>query len=359
MTRSDVQYDVELHRVVKRFGTLIAVDHLNLAVARGQFLTLLGPSGCGKTTTLRMIGGFEYPDAGEIVIRGQPMGRTPPYRRPTSMVFQNYALFPHLTVKENIAYGLRERGVDRQTIERRVREMLDLVSLSGLGDRYPRQLSGGQQQRVALARSLVIEPAVLLLDEPLGALDLKLRQQMQLELKRIQLRVGITFIYVTHDQEEAMTMSDVIAVMNHGRIEQLGPPEELFERPKTRFVAEFLGAANVLPATVCAADSRGACLEIAGRSITVHESGLQAGDTVFLVLRPHWLRLTAPDSHESVWQGTVIDRVYRGPVMTMRVALESDTVLNVDIPSGTVPSPQLGDTVGIALLPDHLCVVRE
>lgn len=354
-----MDYDVELHQVVKRFGPLVAVDHIDLLVGRGQFLTLLGPSGCGKTTTLRMIGGFEHPDSGEIFIRGQRMGRTPPYRRPTSMVFQNYALFPHLTVAENVAYGLRERRLDRRTIEQRVREMLELVSLSEFADRYPRQLSGGQQQRVALARSLIIEPAVLLLDEPRGALDLKLRQQMQLELKRIQTRLGMTFIYVTHDQEEALTMSDVIAVRHRGRIEQIGCPEELFERPRTRFVAEFLGAANVLSAFVEAADSRSACLRVAGQPLTVEESGLQPGASVSVVIRPHWLGLVSATSPEAVWRGTILERVYRGTLVTFRVAIASDTTLNVDVPSGALSSlPLVGETVGVAIRSQRLHVLR-
>ncbi len=352
-------YDVELQNVTKRFGSVVAVDHIDLCVPRGTFLTLLGPSGCGKTTTLRMIGGFEHPDEGTIVIAGQLMGRTPPYRRPTSMVFQNYALFPHLTVAENIAYGLRERRLDRQTIERRVQEMLRLVALEGYGNRYPRQLSGGQQQRVALARSLVIEPAVLLLDEPLGALDLKLRRQMQLELKRIQNQVGITFIYVTHDQEEALTMSDQIAVMNQGRIEQLGPPEELFDRPRTRFVADFLGAANVLTAEVLAADRTSACLALAGGRLVVHEPDLAPGQTVAVVIRPHWLRF-ARDGDAAVWQGRVTERVYKGATIAYRVELDAVTAVTVEVPTGTGDLlPTVGETVGLAVAPDRVRVVRE
>ena len=233
--------DVRLVDVVKRFGDAVAVDHIDLEVQDGEFFSLLGPSGCGKTTTLRMIGGFEQPTSGLIELQGQDVTWLPPYKRNVNTVFQNYALFPHLTIYENVAFGLRRKGVKDAEVKRRVSEMLELVELPGFERRKPTQISGGQAQRVALARALINKPAVLLLDEPLGALDLKLRKQMQVELKRIQQEVGITFIYVTHDQEEAMTMSDRIAVMNKGRYEQLGDPESLYERPTTRFVAGFLG----------------------------------------------------------------------------------------------------------------------
>ncbi|HKB27578.1 MAG TPA: spermidine/putrescine ABC transporter ATP-binding protein, partial [Candidatus Limnocylindrales bacterium] len=227
----------------------LAVDHIDLEVREGEFFSLLGPSGCGKTTTLRMIGGFEQPTSGQIELQGRDVTWLAPYQRNVNTVFQNYALFPHLTIYENVAFGLRRKKVSNADIKTRVTEMLNLVELPGFEHRRPNQISGGQAQRVALARALVNRPAVLLLDEPLGALDLKLRKQMQVELKRIQQEVGITFIYVTHDQEEAMTMSDRIAVMNKGRYEQLGDPEVLYEKPQTRFVAGFLGVSNLLPAT--------------------------------------------------------------------------------------------------------------
>ena len=236
--------------MVKKFGDAVAVDHIDLEVQDGEFFSLLGPSGCGKTTTLRMIGGFEQPTSGLIELQGQDVTWLPPYKRNVNTVFQNYALFPHLTIYENVAFGLRRKGVKDAEVKTRVTEMLKLVELPGFETRKPTQISGGQAQRVALARALINRPAVLLLDEPLGALDLKLRKQMQVELKRIQQEVGITFIYVTHDQEEAMTMSDRIAVMNKGRYEQLGDPESLYERPTTRFVAGFLGVSNLLPGTV-------------------------------------------------------------------------------------------------------------
>ena len=240
--------DVRLVGVTKRFGDVAAVDDIDLEVLDGEFFSLLGPSGCGKTTTLRMIGGFEEPTSGLIELQGQDVTWLPPYQRSVNTVFQNYALFPHLSIYENVAFGLRRRGVKDSEIKSRVSEMLRLVELPGFEGRRPSQISGGQAQRVALARALINRPAVLLLDEPLGALDLKLRKQMQVELKRIQQEVGITFIYVTHDQEEAMTMSDRIAVMNRGRYEQLGEPEALYERPVTRFVAAFLGVSNLLVA---------------------------------------------------------------------------------------------------------------
>jgi spermidine/putrescine transport system ATP-binding protein len=247
--------DVRLVGVTKQFDDVVAVDDLSLDVASGSFFALLGPSGCGKTTTLRMIGGFEQPTAGQIFLGEREVSGLPAYKRDVNTVFQSYALFPHLSVFENVAFGMRRKGVRGEMLRGRVEEMLKIVGLGGMGKRKPRQLSGGQQQRVALARALVNKPQVLLLDEPLGALDLKLRKQMQLELKAIQHDVGITFIHVTHDQEEAMTMADQIAVMNQGRIEQLGTPTELYETPATAYVAGFLGASNLIAGTVTGADS--------------------------------------------------------------------------------------------------------
>jgi spermidine/putrescine transport system ATP-binding protein len=245
-----VDSDVELQHVTKRFGSVVAVDDVSLRIAGRSFTSLLGPSGCGKTTTLRMIAGFEQPSEGEILIGEQAVAGIPPYRRNVNTVFQHYALFPHMDVERNIGYGLRQSGVRRNEERRRVAEALELVRLTGYEKRRTWELSGGQQQRVALARALVNRPTVLLLDEPLGALDLKLRKEMQLELKSLQHEVGITFIYVTHDQEEAITMSDTIVVMRDGRIQQAGRPADLYERPRTRYVAGFLGASNFIPATL-------------------------------------------------------------------------------------------------------------
>ncbi|MGN6816151.1 MAG: ABC transporter ATP-binding protein, partial [Solirubrobacterales bacterium] len=241
---------VELRNVTKRFDELVAVDGLSLELARGEFFTFLGPSGCGKTTTLRMIAGFERPSAGEIRIEGEDVAQLPPHRRPTNTVFQSYALFPHLSVEDNVAFGLKRKKVPKEEIRQRVAAELERVGLASEGNRRPSMLSGGMQQRVALARALVNLPKVLLLDEPLGALDLKLRKGLQVELTRIQRDVGITFVYVTPDQEEALTMSDRIAVMNRGRVEQVAAPEEVYDRPTTTFVAGFIGVSNLMPATV-------------------------------------------------------------------------------------------------------------
>src|SRR5262245_1497371 len=254
-TASGRRADIRLETVVKEFDDVVAVDGISLTIEHGQFFALLGPSGCGKTTTLRMIGGFEEPTAGSIYLGDRDVVGLPPYKRDVNTVFQSYALFPHLSIFENVAFGMRRQGVKGNDLAGRVTEILRLVDLPGLETRKPRQLSGGQQQRVALARALVNKPRVLLLDEPLGALDLKLRKQMQLELKAIQHDVGITFIHVTHDQEEAMTMADTIAIMNAGHIEQLGTPSELYEQPKTAFVASFLGISNLLLGTVTGADT--------------------------------------------------------------------------------------------------------
>ena len=241
---------VELQRITKRFGDVVAVDNVDLSIADGEFFALLGPSGCGKTTTLRLIAGLEFPTEGSLSIFGQEVGTLTPNKRPVNTVFQNYALFPHLSVLENVGFGLKMQGVDKNTTRRRSMEMIELVQLEGLAERKPSQMSGGQQQRVALARALVNQPKVLLLDEPLGALDLKLRQEMQLELKKLQRDVGISFVFVTHDQEEALTMSDRIAVMNEGELLQVATPEEIYERPTNRFVADFIGQTNLLEGTI-------------------------------------------------------------------------------------------------------------
>ena len=286
------EVDVRLDRVSKRFGDFTAVDDLSLDVQSGEFFALLGPSGCGKTTTLRMIGGFEATSEGTISLGGTDVTDLPPFKRNVNTVFQNYALFPHLDVYENIAFGLRRRKMAEGEVRRQVEWMLKLVDLPGFERRKPSQLSGGQQQRIALARALVNNPQVLLLDEPLGALDLKLRKQMQVELKRIQSEIGITFIFVTHDQEEAMTMADRIAVMRYGTIEQLGTPEELYERPATEFVAGFLGVSNLLDADVVGSDGSLADLRLAdGTSVRVPVGTLDGASRVRIGIRPEKLRV--------------------------------------------------------------------
>ena len=304
---SAIPADVRLERITKRFGEdVVAVDDVSLAFERGSFFALLGPSGCGKTTTLRMIGGFEEPTSGTIYLGDRDVTGLPPYRRDVNTVFQSYALFPHLSLFENVAFGLRRRGVKGDDLRRRVEQALELVALAGLGKRKPRQLSGGQQQRVALARALVNAPRVLLLDEPLGALDLKLRRQMQLELKRIQHEVGITFIHVTHDQEEAMTMADRIAVMNEGHIEQVGSPSELYEQPKTAFVASFLGASNLLAGV---ADGSGSVRLSDGTAVRARAAEGRRGP-VSVGIRPEKIRIDAGEANSLA--GIVSERAYIG-----------------------------------------------
>ena len=298
--------DVRLERVTKRFDDVVAVDDVSLAIESGSFFALLGPSGCGKTTTLRMIGGFEEATAGTIYLGEREVTGLAPYKRDVNTVFQSYALFPHLSLFENVAFGLRRRGYRGAEVKRRVGEVLELVDLAGFEKRKPHQLSGGQQQRVALARALVNSPRVLLLDEPLGALDLKLRKQMQLELKRIQHDVGITFVHVTHDQEEAMTMADRIAVMNRGRIEQLGTPAELYEEPRTSFVARFLGVSNLLDGE---ADGAGGVRLTDGTLVQAPAVGDRRG-RVAVGIRPEKIRLASTEAN--VLAGEVKERSYVG-----------------------------------------------
>jgi spermidine/putrescine transport system ATP-binding protein len=299
--------DVRLDKLTKRFDEVVAVDAIDLEIPRGSFFALLGPSGCGKTTTLRMIGGFEEPSSGRILLGDNDVSVLPPYKRDVNTVFQSYALFPHLTIFENVAFGLRRKKVRGDELKRQTRAMLELVGLAHVERRKPPQLSGGQQQRIALARALVNHPRVLLLDEPLGALDLKLRKQMQLELKRIQHEVGITFVHVTHDQEEAMTMADAIAVMNNGRIEQLGKPRELYERPSTAFVAGFLGISNLLAGVVSGAGT--VRLDGAGET-RVAGSLPTEGTRVSIGVRPEKLRVA--DDGVNTLRGTVSERAYIG-----------------------------------------------
>jgi spermidine/putrescine transport system ATP-binding protein len=308
-----------LRDVTKTFAGQVAVDQLNLDVLPGEFFSILGPSGCGKTTTLRMLGGFLVPDRGEILLAGQNVTDVPPYRRDVNTVFQSYALFEHLSVAENVAFGLKRKRTARKEIVRRVREMLELVNLSDRAQARPRELSGGQQQRVALARALVNMPTLLLLDEPLGALDLKLRRQMQLELKTIQREMGITFVFVTHDQEEALTMSDRIAVMNEGRLEQVAPSAELYERPATAFAASFIGASNMFPCRALAGS-----VEVEGLTTTSMDSGerWRPGERLVMAIRPEKMIVEPPSEHLGpVVSAVVVDSVFMGA--TTQLTLEA------------------------------------
>jgi spermidine/putrescine transport system ATP-binding protein len=336
--------DVEIIDVTKQFGDVTAVDRMSLKIASGAFYSFLGPSGCGKTTTLRMIAGFEQPTSGEILLSGQPIAGVPPYRRNVNTVFQHYALFPHMDVAQNVGYGLRQKKVGRAEEQRRASEVLALVRLGGYEKRRTWELSGGQQQRVALARALVNRPTVLLLDEPLGALDLKLRKEMQLELKALQREVGITFVYVTHDQEEALTMSDVIVVMRDGRIQQMGDPAELYERPVNRFVADFIGTSNFIEATVVGTDPathratvRTSPTQVSGGTQeltmggTVTATGVmpKAGDAVIVAVRPERIEVVAAGTDNpgsggwTVVPGRINQGTYLGDQTEYRIATDA------------------------------------
>jgi spermidine/putrescine transport system ATP-binding protein len=317
----DDVYEVELDNVTKRFGEMTAVDAVKLGIRRGEFLTLLGPSGCGKTTLLRMIAGFATPDSGRVRLGGRDVTDLPPYRRDVTTVFQQYALFPHLNVFDNVAFGLQRRRMARDEIRRRVGDALEMVRLSGLDERTPAELSGGQQQRVALARALVLEPRVLLLDEPLAALDLKLRKQMQIELKGLQRRLGISFIYVTHDQEEALTMSDRIVVMNAGHVEQIGRAEEIYERPVSEFVAGFIGMSNIIEGTVAEVRGQLSLINVASACVAVQGDSAAAGQRVRLMVRPEKIRLSA-DETDNALRGRVESAVYLGESTQWRVRLD-------------------------------------
>ena len=359
---------VRLDGITKRFGDVTAVRELSLDVARGEFFTLLGPSGCGKTTTLRMIAGFEDPTEGRVLLDGEDVTRLPAFKRPTNTVFQSYALFPHLSVERNVAFGLQRRKVAKDEVRRRVAEELERVGLGAEAKRKPNQLSGGQQQRVALARALVNQPAVLLLDEPLGALDLKLRKQLQVELKRIQREVGITFIYVTHDQEEALTMSDRIAVMNRGVIEQIDEPEVVYERPATTFVAGFIGVSNLMPGEVVSANGAGAKLRLdAGPTVTTAESGgATVGERCHAVVRPEKLELSAPQRStggDETVEAQVESSLYLGTATQVVVTLADGTRMTVLVPNSdeqarrSVPPP--GEKTHLGWRGESIHIVRE
>jgi spermidine/putrescine transport system ATP-binding protein len=350
--------DLRLTGVTKKFAAFTAVDGIDLRIAQGEFFAMLGPSGCGKTTTLRMIAGLEEPTAGSIHLGELDVTHQKPYQRPVNTVFQNYALFPHLNVFENVAFGLRRRKVKQ--IRQQVTEALDLVELGHLAKRKPNQLSGGQQQRIALARAVVNRPQVLLLDEPLGALDLKLRRQMQIELKRIQTEVGITFVHVTHDQEEAMTMADRVAVMNHGRIEQLGSPAELYESPRTTFVANFLGQSNLVTARrVGAAHGPDVVVECYGQKVTIRSERMVPETELLLGVRPEKIRLlaetaVAPVEANVFLGGVVVDASYMGVSTQYLVRMPWNQELTVFVQNlGVSDRFQRGDRVQLTWESGH------
>ncbi len=348
---------IALDHVVKRFGESTAVDDAHFQVAQGEFFSMLGPSGCGKTTTLRMIAGFEQPTSGAVRLDGVDVSRVPPNKRDVNTVFQQYALFPHMTVADNVAFGPRSKRLDKAATAKRVAEMLEVVHLSGFADRRPGQLSGGQQQRVALARALVNYPKALLLDEPLGALDLKLRHAMQFELKRIQREVGITFVYVTHDQEEALTMSDRIAVMSEGRVEQIGTPTEIYDDPATVFVAGFIGQANLWPATTTARAAGTAAVDalgVSGLSARCGSDSIAVGAPSVLMVRPERVRVsTDSDGSPSSVRATVTDLTFQGPVVRLAlVAPDSSPIVAMIDPDADLPLLRPGDTVHASWSPD-------
>jgi spermidine/putrescine transport system ATP-binding protein len=350
---------IRFEGVTKRFGAATAVEELNLDIQQGEFFSLLGPSGCGKTTTLRMVAGFEQPSEGRILLEGEPVETVPPYKRNVNTVFQSYALFEHLSVERNVAFGLERRKVDRDEIRRRVAEALELVQLGERPKAKPRELSGGQKQRVALARALVNRPAVLLLDEPLGALDLQLRKQMQLELKGIQREVGITFLYVTHDQEEALAMSDRIAVMEDGVIKQCGSPEDIYEHPAGPFVAGFIGVSNLLPGV---AENGGVRLSSGVLCSAEVPSDCTQGAPVHLSVRPEKIWIDDLEDGMAAVEGTIVERVYVGTTTQVIVELAPGERL-VALEQNTARARaddrwEIGDRVKVGWHPGHSLVLR-
>ncbi|CAN5764049.1 ABC transporter ATP-binding protein [soil metagenome] len=364
MTRATAGDDVviQLEHVGKQFGPFVAVHEANFDIVRGEFFSMLGPSGCGKTTTLKMIAGFEQPTSGRVVLEGTDVSRTPPFKRNVNTVFQQYALFPHMTVADNVAFGLRSKRVPKSETRRRVAEMLDVVRLGEFSQRKPSQLSGGQQQRVALARALVNMPSALLLDEPLAALDLKLREAMQLELKRIQREVGITFIFVTHDQGEALTMSDRIAVMSSGVVEQIGTPEQIYHEPSSLFVAGFIGSANLLPGTVSARDGDATVVDLeCGTTVRAHHRDVAVGDPVSLMLRPERVQVVTPAvaAERHGLTGAVREMIFQGSSVRLAIRLAGGTEVVTSIePDDDLPTIRPGEDVGVTWNHDAGYVMR-
>ena len=353
--------EVTLVDLAKHFDDVVAVDSISLHVDSGEFFSLLGPSGCGKTTTLRLIAGFEQPSSGQILLDGTNVAGIPPYKRNVNTVFQSYALFPHLRVFDNVAFGLRRAGVAKDEIRRRVADVLALVELTGLERRKPSQLSGGQQQRVALARVLVLQPAVVLLDEPLGALDAKIRRSLQVELKALQERVGLTFIYVTHDQEEALTMSDRLAVMNRGRVEQLGPPKAVYEEPQTTFVADFLGISNLLRGRALGRIGERCRIQVGDFELHAGRGDLGATGQTKLVIRPERVRLEPSSSTgENRIPGMIERVVYRGSSNQVFIRLPNgDQIQTLIQNAGEEEQFASGDAVRLYLPPDALRVLAD
>ena len=352
-------YDVVLQNVSHFYGSTEVLSGVSLAVRRGEFFGLLGPSGSGKTTTLRVIGGFVRPTEGEVYLENERMDVRPPNKRNTTMVFQHLALFPHMTVFANLAYGLKLRKVGRREIKDRVARILKMVQLSNLEDRYPKQLSGGQQQRVALARALILEPSVVLFDEPLGSLDLKLRREMQIELKSIQRRLGKTFVYVTHDQMEALNMCDRIAVMNSCRIEQIGAPEEIYERPRTRFVADFIGDTNFLAGRVATMAGGEATVEGAGFTMQVQaEDRFGPGDRVVLSLRPERISMRpSAEQGEVRSRGRLIDVIFSGARCRCLLSLPEDLTIKIDADSREAVNLKIGEEIEVGWRAADVCLI--
>ncbi len=358
-------YDVELQNITKRFDKTLAANDVSLHINAGEFITLLGPSGCGKTTLLRIIAGFEKPNVGRVLLGGEDVTTLPPYRRNVTTVFQQYALFPHLTVFHNVAFGLQRRRLDRETIKQRVAAALEMVRLAGMEERRPSEISGGQQQRVALARALVLEPKVLLLDEPLAALDLKLRKQMQYELKSLQRRLGISFVFVTHDQEEALTMSDRVVVMNSGNIEQIGLPQEIYEQPRSQFVAEFIGDSNILEGTVESSDGSVTIVQTNEAIFSVQGNGVKAGEKIKIMVRPEKIKLSANGTSEATIGGLcgkVESAMYLGESTQWRVAInggQAITVLEQNHESSQAIQSRIGQAVTLNWEPDSAVLLRR
>jgi putative spermidine/putrescine transport system ATP-binding protein len=356
---------LELNQVAKHYGNVVAVENVSLKLAKGEFLSLLGPSGSGKTTTLQMIAGLVQPTSGEILLAGRPIGPLPPYKRDIGMVFQNYALFPHMTIAKNIAFPLEMRGVPRAEIPQQVRNVLKLVELPGFEDRYPRQLSGGQQQRVAVARAIVFEPQLLLMDEPLGALDKKLREQMQIEIKHLHKNLGISIIYVTHDQDEALVMSDRIGVFNQGKLQQIGAVEELYERPSTRFVAEFIGETNTIAGIMEQPDGAYAALKCAdgllrGRT----QANFQAGSQVALSIRPERIRLediNKPAEAVNRLTGQITEAIYlgRGRKYVLRTSSGLQLTVMQSTTTASIKTWDAGESVAVSFTADDAVFIAD